>query len=515
MADFYTGIYNPDVLSCLANLSNDEVFTPPEVANQMLDMLPQELFSDPNTTFLDPACKSGVFLREIAKRLITGLEPSMPDLATRIDHIFKKQLFAISITELTSLLSRRSVYCSKYPNSIYSVSTFDTVEGNIRFKKTKHRWEKGRCVFCGASQSEYDRDESLESHAYEFIHTTKPQEIFNMKFDVIIGNPPYQLNDGGGDGNSAAPIYHLFVQMAKKLNPRYASMIIPARWYSGGKGLDAFRNEMLSDNRMKIIHDFPETSDCFPGLNIRGGVCYYLWDREHHGNCQVYNHKQDYISVDERPLLEKGTETFIRYNNAISILRKVRAFNEETMDNRVSSRLPFGIPSNFSDFSVEKTASSNIVLYRSDRGSSKSSNKKVYVSSKYITKNVEWKDEFKVLVSKASPGGDEYPHSIITTPIMAEKNSVCTETYLIVDFVKDEQEGKNLISYMSTRFFRFMMALIKNTQNISKGVFAFVPALDYSKPWTDEELYAKYGLTAEEIEFIESMIKPMDLNAED
>ena len=514
MADFYTGIYNPDVLSCLANLSNDEVFTPPEVANQMLDMLPQELFSDPNTTFLDPACKSGVFLREIAKRLIDGLEPVIPDLQERLDHIFKKQLFAISITELTSLLSRRSTYCSKYPNSMYSVTTFDTAEGNIRFKKIKHRWDKGRCIFCVASQSEYDRDDSLETHAYEFIHTTKPQEIFNMKFDVIIGNPPYQLNDGGGDGNSAAPIYHLFVQMAKKLKPRYTSMIIPARWYSGGKGLDAFRNEMLTDDHLKIIHDFPETSDCFPGLNIRGGVCYYLWDREHHGNCKVYNHKQDSVSLDERPLLEEGTETFIRYNNAISILRKVRSFNEETMDNRVSSRLPFGIPSNFSDFSTDRTSSNNIVLYRSERGSSKSANKKVYVSSKYITKNIEWKDEFKVLVSKASPGGDEYPHSIITTPIMAERNSVCTETYLIVDFVKNEQEAQNLISYMSTRFFRFMMALIKNTQNISKGVFAFVPVLDYSKSWTDEELYAKYNLTEEEIEFIESMIKPMDLNAE-
>ena len=509
--NLFQSVYNPDVLSCIANLSNDEVFTPPELANKIIDMLPQELFENPDTTFLDPSCKSGVFLREIAKRLIKGLEPQIPDLERRIKHIFSKQLFGIAITELTSLLSRRSVYCSKFPSSEFSAYQFpeDKPQGNIIYQRIKHTWKDGKCIHCGASQSEYDRGSELETHAYQFIHNLDVKKVFNMKFDVIIGNPPYQMSDGGGEGSSATPIYDKFVKNAIKLNPRYLTMIIPARWYSGGKGLDNFRDDMLNDKHLRIIHDFPETSDCFPGINIRGGVCYFLWNRDQQGNCMVYNHKGNVISsCIERPLLEGDSTTFIRYNEAISILNKVRSFNEETMDKRVQSRLPFGIPSNFENYELIPSNSANITLFRSDR--SKSSQKQVFIESRYVTKNIAWKDKEKVLVSKASPGGDEYPHSIISTPLYAGINTVCTETYLIVDFVKNNIEGQNLISYMVTRFFRFMMSLIKNTQNISKGVFAFVPVQDYSKSWTDEELYAKYGLTDDEIAFIESMIRPME-----
>lgn len=508
MSNLFETTYNPDVLSCIANLSNDEVFTPPEVANQMLDLLPEELWSDPDATFLDPACKSGVFLREIAKRLIDGLEEEFPSLEERLEHIFKKQLYGMAITELTSLLSRRSVYCSKYPTSVYSVVRFDNPEGNIDFKRIDHKWYGGRCLACGASQKEYERESVLEQYAYEFIHLDDPNEVWNMKFDVIVGNPPYQLSDGGGEGASAIPLYHRFIEKSIKLNPRYLTMIVPARWYSGGKGLDDFRDKMLHDQRISVIHDFPETDMCFPGINIRGGVCYFLWERDHEGHTTVVNHSS--VSGENtatRALLERGATAFIRYNKAVSILNKVQSFGEETYDNRVMARNPFGIPSNFEDYKNGDPEEGDIVLYRSRRGSS--ADKVVSVERRYVQKNHGLIDKIKVLVSKASPGGDEYPHAVFSMPLVGVENSVCTETYLIIDTPGSIDEANNLIAYMKTKFFRFLVSLIKNTQNIAKGCFAFVPVQDLSIEWTDALLYEKYGITAEEIEFIDSMIKPM------
>lgn len=499
--DFYIGIYNPDVLSCLANLSNDEVFTPPEIANQMLDMLPPELFQNPDAKFLDPACKTGIFLREIAKRLLKGLEPAMPNLQQRVDHIFRKQLYGIAITELTSLLSRRGVYCSKYPNSIYAVTQFDDAQGNIRFKRIIHRWEKGKCVFCGASQVQYDRDDALETHAYELIHTTRPEEIFKMKFDVIIGNPPYQLSDGGY-GVSASPIYKTFVEQAKKLNPKYLSMIIPARWFSGGKGLDGFRSSMLQDERIRAIHDFPEATDCFQGVQIKGGICYFLWDRDYEGNCAVTTHHNGNISeAVERPLLEDGCETFIRYNIAVVILKKIQQEHEPSFASFVSSQKPFGLRTYVHG---TKTISKNSIILFENAGTS-------YFDRGEITKNIDWVDKYKIIIPASGSGSDVFPHPILGIPFVGMPGTACTETYCVIGPYDNEEACKNIISYISTRFFRFLVMLRKPTQHAPAKVYSFVPMQDFSKPWTDQELYVKYGLSDAEIAFIESMIKPMEI----
>lgn len=508
--DLYAGLYNPDVLSCLANLSNDEVFTPPEVANAMLDLLPQELFQSPDTKFLDPACKSGVFLREIAKRLICGLEDKIPDLQKRLDHIFHEQLYGIAITELTSLLSRRSVYCSKYPNGAYSVSKFENAEGNILFRHMEHRWIDGKCAFCGVTKKEgtYERSE-MEVYAYELIHTTRPERIFNMKFDVIISNPPYQLNVGVEKENYAVPIYQKFVEQAKKLNPRFLSMIMPARWYAGGRGLDEFREEMLHDDRLRIIHDYPDAGDVFPGVQIKAGVCYFLWERDGHGDCSVTTHLNGKeIGPVVRPLLEDGNDTFIRYNQAISIIHKVFMPGQESFSSLVSPQTPFGIVTSYKGTETPQSKT-DVKMYISGNDK-KFKGKAFYAPYSMITKGHEMIPWHKIYINMAGSGSDSFPHQILGKPFYGEPNTICNQSYLVIGPFADKQECENVMSYIATKFFRFMVLQKKNAQHAMRGVYQLVPIQDFSKPWTDEELYAKYGLTDEEIAFIESMIKPME-----
>lgn len=497
--------YNPDVLTCLANLSNDEVFTPPNLVNQILDLLPTDIWSNKNATFLDPVCKTGIYLREIAKRLMTGLESQIPEKQERINHIYKNQLFGIAITELTSLLSRRSVYCSKIANGKYSVcGIFSNTQGNILFNKIDHKWINGKCSFCGASQDVYDRSELLETYAYQFIHTRNPETIFHMKFDVIIGNPPYQLNDGGGMGTSATPIYQKFVQQAKKLNPRFLSMIIPSRWFSGGKGLDEFRTEMLHDHRLRKIIDYFDSSECFPGVDISGGVCYFLWEKDYKGMCEVTTIQKNNRSIMLRPLLENKNDSFIRFNEAISVIRKIQKVKESNFFDQISSRKPFGIIASVKPKDHPFQNSIKIYSYPTDG----------YIDKSIITQNSHWINEYKVFIAKAYGERGPFPYKVLSKPFLGEKITCCSETYLLIGPFSSLKRAENVISYINTRFFRFLVLLKKNTQNAAKGVYSNVPNQNFDESWTDEKLYLKYNLTKEEINFIESLVRPIESDNE-
>jgi len=503
--------YNPDVLNCIANLSNDEVFTPPELANKMLDLLPQELFRSPTTTFLDPFTKSGVFLREIVKRLDRGLADQIPDRQQRIDHILHRQVFGIACTELTSLLARRSVYCSKTANGKYSVSKFDTPEGNILYRNISHTWVNGKCKYCGASQAVYDRGSEAEQYAYMFIHTDNPKKFFpNMQFDVIVGNPPYQLNDGGGTGSSAKPIYDKFVLQAIKFKPRFITLIMPSRWMTGGKGLDTFREEMISDRRIKIVHDYLDPTQCFSGVSIEGGVCYFLWNRDYKGKCNYFLHQANGNVLNSfKTLDEDGTsDIVIRDPSLISILNRVMSLHEDTFDEIVSPRNPFSVKEDINELITEAQSSRRILCRR------ESKREIVSIKDSYsLARGNDYLGKYKLFVSKADGAagqiGNPIPARIIGKAEFGEKDMICSETFLAIGPFERADIAKNVSTYMQTKFFRILVGIRKN-KNMTQKTYSYVPLQDFSHPWTDEMLYKKYGLTEDEIAFIESMIRPME-----
>lgn len=507
--------YNPDVLNCIANLSNDEVFTPPSLANQLLDLLPSGLFESPETKFLDPFTKSGVFLREIVKRLDKGLESVIPDRQKRINHIMHNQVYGIACTELTSLLARRSVYCSKTASGKHSVTKFETPEGNILFKPLSHTWEGGKCIYCGASQAVYDRGSQAEQYAYQFIHTDKPAKIFgNMKFDVIIGNPPYQLADGSGASSDAAmPIYNRFVEKALSLGPRYLTMIIPSKWMVGGRGLQKFRERMTRDNRMRYLYDYENASDCFPGVHIDGGVCYFLWDSTYDGQTtHVYASARGEKCEFSHNLINPYFDYVIRDPRIISILEK--SGGGDTFSRIVSTTKPYGIrkylfnePHRYPSANLkdrEYKGSVKIYGVKGIKGGARRIagyiKKEVVVSSRHSI------DMYKIFFTTSYSTNAVVPPE----PICAGPGEVCTETFLMVGPFATKKIQQNCLSYISTNFFRFLLYYGKGTMQVTRAVFNLIPLQDFSHPWTDEMLYEKYKLTQEEIEFIESMIRPME-----
>jgi site-specific DNA-methyltransferase (adenine-specific) len=325
-----------------------------------------------------------------------------------------------------------------------------------------------------------------------------------MKFDVIIGNPPYQLSDGGNNA-SAKPIYQLFVQQAKKLKPRFLTMIIPSRWFAGGKGLDNFREDMLSDTRIRELHDYFNAADCFPGIDLSGGVCFFLWDRDNRGDCKIVSARGNDTSVMERPLLEKQASSFVRFNEAIGIISKVQSMSFDSFANGVSSRKPFGITTNVKVNPQSSNDSVKIFAYPQNG----------HISKVTISKNLDLIEKYKVLISYVYGERGDFPYLVIGKPFIAEPGTCCSETYLLARVCKSKIEAENVRSYMSTRLFRFLVLLLKNTQHATSKVYELVPVQDFTEQWTDEKLYAKYGITEEEQAFIESMIRPMELGGDD
>ncbi|MDR2895325.1 MAG: Eco57I restriction-modification methylase domain-containing protein [Propionibacteriaceae bacterium] len=534
---------NPDVLTCIANLSNDEVFTPPELANQMLDGIAaawavnhdgDNIWADKTVTFLDPFTKSGVFLREITKRLVDGLASQMPDLQRRVDHILTKQVFGMAITELTALLARRSVYCSKWADREHSICTkFSSDDGNIWFEPRQHTWVggtetvetadadgnpvtvtvDGRCSYCGASQKTLDREEGRETHAYALIHIDNPRQLIreafgeDMQFDVIIGNPPYQMTGGGG-GSNDSPIYQFFIKQAMNLDSRFLSMVIPSRWMAGGRGLGEFRQEFLGDRRIRTLVDYENAKDVFPTVGIGGGICYFLWNRDTPGQCEcTYHRNGEIIGPVARDLDE--FDVFVRDSRALSILRKVLAFHERPLSGIVSGDTPFGLATNFKDYKKDAIPRVDEVLLYANEGTRRV---RGAVARDRITKNTHLIDTWKLLLPKTGSGRERERSGVdlvLGPSIVAEPESVCTQTYLVAGPLVSQSEAESLESYLCTKFVRYLVSLRKPAQDVFKGMYAWVPMQLWDRPWSDHDLYTKYGLSSDEIESIESLIRPM------
>ena len=498
MFENLTGAHKPDILDCISNLSSDEVFTPPEIVNQVLDLLPPSVWTDPDLKWLDPACKSGVFLREAAKRLLIGLEDVIPDAEDRRNHVFQNMLHGIAITELTGLISRRSLYYSKDASSEFSVIELNSADGNIHYSRGQHRYIGGKCIVCGAPEGTLDRGVELENYAYQFLHTKNIEDLFPMKFDVIIGNPPYQLQSAG-TSNVATPVYQHFVNKAKKLEPKYISMIIPSRWFAGGVGLDNFRDAMINDTRVKEIVDFSDSNEIFPGVDIAGGVCYFLWQKGYDGECRLTNHHYGAVRSDHRQLSE--FDTIIRHPEALKIIRAVKAKNLPSLVGSVSGTKPFGIrttekPDEDGEYSL---------YWKGGIGPLKATR---------VTRGTNMISKWNVITSKASydHGGQSDKNGqrrMLAKLEVLPPRTACTESYIVVGSFESQADAQNFEGYLRTKFVRFLMSVLSFSQDITSKRFSFVPAFEDYKGMNDSALFKLFDLTTDDIEFIDKTIKDM------
>lgn len=562
-------VENFDILETITNVGNDEVFTPRKTCDMLLDLLPEEVWHNPNYKWLNPATKNGIFEREIAIRLDNGLKDIISDPEERRKHILQNMIYSIGQTRFTANVARRTVYYCSQANrkcdgikandghfvngyAIGNGSWFDDEEGNIKTPNINHKFEddKGRpmpnscsneekkkfkCKYCRINgASAYNDANQRETYAYEFIHFDRDELLKHlqdrffggnreMKFDIIIGNPPYQLSDGGA-GASSNPIYQLFVEQAISLKPKFISMIIPSRWMIGGRqALDDFRQFFINDTRIRVLDDFMNSKACFPSNDIKGGVCFFLWDKDFDNKCTITTHYADVERKSERFLKEDGCDIFIREEILISILHKVRFLNEKTFNELVSSSKPYGYraqvmtcPDKFGikAFSDKKIEGGYEIL---GLGEDK---KRVW---KYISKDFPIKkvspclNKYKVFIAEAYGNGTigEIPSELV----IGKPGQLCTETFLEIGPFGNEFECQNVVKYIKTKFFRILVGIQKQTQHTTKKVYQFVPQQNFTKDsdikWHENiesicrQLYKKYKLSDEEIDYIEKMGKEM------
>ena len=499
----------PDILDVIAALSSDAVPTPPLLARALLDLLPAEVWTTPDYRWLDPATKSGSILREVARRLMGGLAGWEPDRTKRAEHILKDMLYGSAVTQVHGEMTRRSVYVSRDATSKDAVVRFDGPDGNLPFVTTEHDYPvnrqgkaSGPCRVCGAPVG-LERGPSRENHAYAFIHGAYPtEEMEDMQFDVIVGNPPYQL-ETEGFGATASTIYHHFVEHAIALEPKYVAMITPSRWFTGGKGLDGFRERMIADRRLRAIVDNPKLFDCFPGVEIKGGVSYFLWDRDHDGDCEFSTRIDGTIISTMTRDLRSGEGVVIRDNRAMSIVNKVIAKTQRNVEELCSVRKPFGVNiySNYPGSVPDPFEGAIPLIYASHVG---------YSRPDQIERNHQWINRWKVLIPKAGDGHGREVSYVLGEAIALAPGSACTQTYLIAGMFDTRAETENYAYYLATKFVRFLVLQRKTTQDVTPDRFRFAPLLDMDRRWTDADLYARFGLTEEEAAYIEATIHPRE-----
>ena len=505
--------YMPDILDVIAALSSDAIPTPPVLARALLDLLPEHVWANPDYRWLDPATKSGSILREAAKRLMRGLSDWEPDPQKRVDHIMRNMLHGCSFTRVHGEMTRRSVYISRDATSEHSIVRFTDPQGNLPFVPAEHDYptnKEGRaiksCTICGAPAS-LERGETRENYAHAFIHGTYPtEEMTDMKFDVIVSNPPYQIGMQDSSGSRTAnilPLYQYFVDKAIALDPKYLAMIVPSRWFTGGKGLDDFRDRMIADRRLAKIVDNPKLFDCFPGQEIKGGVNYFLWDREHDGDCEFSTRIDGAIISTSTRDLRQGDGVLLRDNRAATIVAKVQAQTERPLSEVVQPNDPFGqsIKTNFKGAKDEPFAGSIPLVFGDHVG---------YVRPDQLERHHDWVDKWKVLIPMAGDGHGREVSYVLGEPIALAPGSACTQTYLVAGIFGSREETENYAHYLTSKFVRFLVLQRKATQHVRPDKFRFAPMLDMSQRWTDDALYERFGLTTDESAYIESSIHPRD-----